>query len=139
MGSIGTLAVIQRLERVEKTLWYPWQSCTVNEQQEHFIPLPDVAVALDVGISRVHRLIEDRYLAAKRINNIRMIPSAFIDQGEPIPGVRGTLILLEDLGFTNDEAIDWMLSDNDELGEPPIDALRKGHKAPVRRAVQMMA
>lgn len=111
----------------------------MNEKHTDFIPLSDVANRLGESISRVRRLIEDRHLAAKRIDKELMVPESFIRGNLPVPGVRGTLILLEDLGFTNDEAIDWLLAENDELGETPAQALQRGHKAPVRRAVQMIA
>lgn len=111
----------------------------VNEQREAFLPIPDIAELLSVTASKVRRLIEDRHLAAKRIDKVLKVPTSFVSNGAVVPGVRGTLILLEDLGFSNDEAIDWILAPNDELGETPIEALRRGHKAPVRRAVQVLA
>ena len=111
----------------------------MNAEHEDFLPIPDIADLLDVTPSKVRRLIEDRHLAAKRLDKVLKVPLAFVNNGDVVAGVRGTLILLEDLGFSNDEAIDWILADNDELGESPIEALRKGHKAPVRRAVQVLA
>lgn len=111
----------------------------MNEKHTDFIPLSDVAIRFGESVSRVRRLIEDRHLGAKRVGSELMVPAAFIRDDAPVPGVRGTLILLEDLGFSNDEAIDWLLENNDELGETPAEALRRGHKAPVRRAVQMIA
>lgn len=111
----------------------------MNEQSEAFLPVSDVADLLGIPATKVRRLIEDRHLAALRIENVLKVPAAFIAHGAVVPGVRGTLILLEDLGFSNDEAIEWLLAENDELGETPIATLTKGHKAPVRRAVQVLA
>ena len=111
----------------------------MNEQTEAFLPIPDVADLLEVPASKVRRLIEDRHLAAQRIDGVLKVPAAFIANDVVVPGVRGTLILLQDMGFSNDEAIAWLLTENDDLGETPIAALTKGHKAPVRRAAHMLA
>ncbi|MGA1532465.1 MAG: Rv2175c family DNA-binding protein [Aquiluna sp.] len=52
--------------------------------------------------------------------------------------MRGTMLQLLDLGLTESEAIEWLYEENDVLGEKPIAALVKGHKAPVRRAAQAL-
>lgn len=87
-------------------------------------------------MNRVRRLVEDRYLAATTRQREPLVPEEFLQGNDTVSGLRGTLILLEDSGFSIDEAIDWVLADNDVLGQRPIDALRAGHKAPVRRAIQ---
>lgn len=104
-----------------------------------FLTIPDVADQLDVTQTKVRRLIEEHHLGAIRIDGVWQIPACFLSQSEPIPAIRGTLMLLHDAGFANEEAIAWMLTDNQDLGETPIAALTRGHKAPVRRAVQGLA
>ena len=47
--------------------------------------------------------------------------------------------MLHDAGFTDDEAIDWLLDYDDSIGLPPIEALRQGRKAEVRRVAQTLA
>ncbi|WP_369807958.1 Rv2175c family DNA-binding protein [Leucobacter chinensis] len=111
----------------------------MNETKPEYLSIPDVAEMLEITPSQVRRLIEERHLSAKRIDNVLQIPALFLMNSETVSGLRGTLILLEDSGFSNDEAIDWVLSESEELGGTPIDELRKGHKAPVRRAIQMLA
>lgn len=118
----------------------PWQSYSVTEAvSTEFLTVPDVATQLNVSQSKVRMLLEEQHLGAIRIDGILRIPASFISQGEVIPAIRGTLMLLKDAGFDNDEAVTWMLSENQELGETPISALIRGHKAPVRRAVQSLA
>ena len=48
-------------------------------------------------------------------------------------------MLLADSGYTDDEAMHWLLSEEDSLGAAPIDALRAGRKAEVRRVAQALA
>jgi hypothetical protein len=49
------------------------------------------------------------------------------------------VILLGDCGFGDPEAVDWLLSPEESLGAAPIDALRAGRKAEVRRVAQALA
>lgn len=88
---------------------------------------------------KVHRLIEDRHLLAVRRDKVLVVPEEFVLDGEPLKDLRGTLMLLADDGFSDDEAMQWMLEVNDLLGVSPIAALRAGRKAEVRRVAQALA
>ncbi len=74
-----------------------------------------------------------------RRDNVLMVPSEFLDGNEPHKDLRGTLVLLADDGFSDDEAMRWMLEIDDTLGATPIAALRAGRKAEVRRVAQALA
>ena len=39
----------------------------------------------------------------------------------------------------DDEVIDWLLADEESIGAAPIEALRRGRKAEVRRVAQTLA
>ncbi|MDM4763074.1 Rv2175c family DNA-binding protein [Galbitalea sp. SE-J8] len=104
-----------------------------------WLSLPDVAEALDLKVTRVHRLIEDRALLARRIDGTLRVPAAFLGEGEPLRELRGTIIVLGDAGFHDDEIMDWLLSPEESLGTTPIDALRAGRKTEVRRVAQALA
>lgn len=113
----------------------------VNEQVRaaEWLTIPDLVEQLGLGVSRVRRLIEDRHLAAKRIDGVLKVPAVFLRDGEPLGELRGTLIVLADNGFDDEEAVDWLLSDDESLGTAPIEALRAGRKAEVRRVAQALA
>ena len=66
------------------------------------------------------------------------VPADFIRDQEPLGELRGTVIVLHDAGFSDEEAVNWMLADNELLGVAPIDALRAGRKAEVRRVAQAL-
>jgi hypothetical protein len=53
--------------------------------------------------------------------------------------LRGTVFVLHDAGFSDDEAIDWLLTEEDSIGMPPIEALRAGRKSEVRRVAATLA
>jgi excisionase family DNA binding protein len=104
-----------------------------------WLTVPDVAERLGLTPSRVRRLIEDRHLAAIRRDGVLQIPSVFLVDGEPLGELRGTLTVLSDNGFSDDEAVQWLLETEDALGAAPIDALLAGRKAEVRRVAQSLA
>lgn len=104
-----------------------------------YVTIPDLVERWQMTPSRVRRLIEEKYLAAVRIDGVLRIPADFVDGDEPLGALRGTLLALNDAGFSDDEALAWVLNENDELGERPIESLVAGRKSAVRRATQSLA
>lgn len=111
----------------------------VSDPDRTWLTVPDVAERLALTPSRVRRLIEDRHLVAVRRDGVLSVPETFLDDEGPLPELRGTLILLGDCGYTDDEAVAWLIHEEDSLGTAPIDALRVGRKAEVRRVAQALA
>jgi len=108
-------------------------------QTREWVTLPDLAEKFAMPIGKVRRLIEERHLIALRIDGVPRVPAAFVEGSEPLADLRGTIILLGDNGFSDDEAVDWLLSDEESLGTTPVAALRAGRKAEVRRVAQALA
>ena len=108
-------------------------------ESTRWLTVPDLVELLDLSPGKVHRLIEDRHLLAVRRDKVLVVPEEFVHEGEPLKDLRGTLMLLADDGFTDDEAMQWMLELNELLGVSPIAALRAGRKAEVRRVAQALA
>ena len=104
-----------------------------------WLTVPDLTELLGIKVSQVRRLIEDRALLARKIDGVWKVPAAFIVANEPMSELRGTLVVLGDSGFSDDEAMDWLLNVEPSLGVAPIDALRAGRKAEVRRVAQALA
>ncbi|QEO09962.1 Rv2175c family DNA-binding protein [Protaetiibacter larvae] len=111
----------------------------MTEPAIEWLTIPDLVVALGLNQSRVRRLIEDRHLLAVRVDGVLKVPASFLVDGEPLPELRGTLVLLADSGYRDDEAMRWLLGVDDSLGVPPIEALRAGRKTEVRRVAQALA
>lgn len=111
----------------------------MNPVETQWLTIPELVDILGIGVSKIRRLIEDRSLLARRIDGVWRVPQAFIRDGEPLPELRGTLILLADARFSDDEAMDWLLEPEESLGISPIEALRAGRKAEVRRVAQALA
>lgn len=107
--------------------------------ETEYVTIPELCERWGTTPSKLHRLIEDHYLAAVKIDGVLRIPAEFVRPDEPLNSLRGTLLALHDAGFDNEQAVAWLLNENDELGERPISSLRAGRKSAVRRATQALA
>lgn len=107
--------------------------------ETEWLTLPDLVEVLDEPLGRVRRLLDERHLIGSRRGGIFRVPAVFIVDGHPLTSLRGTVIVLQDAGFSDDEAIDWLLESEDSIGIPPIEALRAGRKSEVRRVAQALA
>lgn len=103
-----------------------------------WLSLSEVATRLGISPGKVNRLLEEYSLFALKRSGQLMIPEELIVGSEPLPSLRGTLILLHDSGYSTEEAIQWLYTESEVLGETPIKALLGGKKAPVRRLAQMI-
>lgn len=109
-----------------------------------WLAVPDFAERLGVPFTRVRDLLRERAIVAVRRGEGEplRLPASFLVEGENgpeiLPTLRGTLTLLFDAGFDDDAAMEWLLADNDELGTSPVEDLRAGRRARVRRAAQAL-
>ncbi len=104
-----------------------------------WLTVPELVETLGVGPGRIRRLIEDRALLAVRREGQLVVPAVFLEGGQPLGELRGTLVVLADAGYSDEEAMRWLLSEDAMLGVAPISALRAGRKSEVRRLAQSMA
>lgn len=106
--------------------------------ETEWLTLADLTEVLGEPLGRVRRLLDELQLVGSRRDGVFKVPAVFILDGEPISSLRGTLFVLHDAGFTDDEAIDWLLTSEESIGLPPIEALRAGRKSEVRRVAQAL-
>ena len=104
-----------------------------------WLTLPDLVKILDETLGRVHRLLDEQHLVGSRRNGPLAVPALFLQEDRPLPALRGTIIVLKDAGFSDDEVIDWLLAEEESIGRSPIAALRDGHKSEVRRVARALA
>lgn len=105
-----------------------------------WLTVPDLVEALGVSQSKVRRLLEERHLVGiRRDNGPLAVPASFIRDGNPLTELHGTIIVLSDLHFSDEEILTWLLEVDDALGVAPIDALWSGRKAEVRRVAMTLA
>lgn len=104
-----------------------------------WLTMPELVEALGEPLGRVRRLIDESYLIGSKRGGAFAVPTVFLLDGRPLPALRGTVIVLHDAGFSDDEAIDWLLEPEESIGMPPIEALRAGRKSEVRRVAATLA
>ena len=64
-----------------------------------WISIDEAAVLLRLSSGKVRRLIEEHSLFAVRVDKEPKIPAHTIIDGEPLSSIRGTLLLLLDIGL----------------------------------------
>ncbi len=116
-------------------MWEPLCVSNVESVVSEWLPLPDVAEMLDVPVTKVHALVKDGTLLAARVGerNIRAVPAEFISGDHVLESLRGTITVLRDAGFEDEEAILWLFTVDESLPGRPVDALREGRKTEIRR------
>lgn len=119
-----------------------WQSLGVTDvfvNVTNWLTVPDAAELMEVPLGRVRRLIEDHHLISVKRNGVQYIPAEIIVDKEPLPSLRGTIVVLMDAGFGLESAIEWLYTNNEVLQTTPMAALVAGKKAEIRRLAQALA
>lgn len=104
-----------------------------------WLSFPQAAAELGVDVQAVRQLVRDGGLLTGTVDGNRRIPAALIVDGEISKYLRGVINLLRDGGFSDDEALDWLLQHDDSLGGTPAWALHHNLHREVSRRAQAMA
>ncbi|WP_370591137.1 Rv2175c family DNA-binding protein [Saccharopolyspora montiporae] len=102
------------------------------------VPLPDVAERFGQPVTRVHQMIRDGHLIALRREGVLGVPTAFLTDTAVVKGLPGTITLLRDAGYQEDEILRWLFTADDTLPGTPIDNLRGDRGREVKRRAQAM-
>ena len=119
-----------------------WQSCLVTDvldQVKSWISVPEAAELLGEPAGRIRRWIEEHHLIAIKRDGVLMIPDEIIIDGEPLPSLPGTMIVLLDSGLSYEAAFKWLYTFDESLPGTPMEFLLKGHKSAVRRLAMLLA
>ena len=105
-----------------------------------WLTLPDVAERMNLPITKARQLVKDRQLVAVRRGerNVLSVPAAFLSGDQVLKGLPGTLTLLADNKYTDEEALRWMFTADESLPGTPVDALRENRGTEVRRRAQAL-
>ena len=104
------------------------------------IAVPEAAHALGVPPKRISQWIRDGVLLAVRdVEGERCVPAAFILQGLVVKGLSGTITVLKDSGYAEDEILTWLFTEDDTLPGTPVEALRGDRGREVKRRAQASA
>jgi hypothetical protein len=103
------------------------------------LPVAEVAARLAVPVSRVHQFVRDGQLLGVRREGTVAVPEAFLDGNTVVKGLSGTITVLRDGGYHDDEILRWLFADDDSLPGTPVASLRAGRHKEVKRRAQAMA
>ena len=67
------------------------------------------------------------------------MPVDFLDGVVVVKGLAGTITVLRDGGYADDEILRWLFADDDSLPGTPIAALRSNRGREIKRRAQAMA
>ena len=118
---------------------------SIDEKIDALVPswlnVPDIAERLGVEVTRVRQLIKEGQLIAVRRgeNRVLMVPEDFIGEDRVVKGLFGTLTLLKDDGFSDEEALEWLFTPDPTLPGTPAQALRENRGTEVKRRAQALA
>jgi hypothetical protein len=106
-----------------------------------WLTLPEVAERLGLDITRIRPLIKEGQLLAVRRgeNKVLMVPADFVGDGAITKGLTGTLTVLKDDGFSDEEALEWLFTPDPSLPGTPAQALRENRGTEVKRRAQALA
>ena len=102
------------------------------------LPMPEVAAALGVPVTRVHQLVRDGHLVqVKNEDGVRCIPTLLIQDGAVVKSLPSVITQLRDAHFDDAEIVDWLFRDDESLPGSPIEALRANRGSEVKRRAQV--
>ncbi|MFG3255881.1 Rv2175c family DNA-binding protein [Streptomyces sp. NPDC048172] len=121
----------------------------IDAKTEALVPawltLPDAAEKLGVEVTRVRQLVkEGQLIAVRRVgedgeSKVLQVPADFIGDGKVVKGLVGTITLLKDDGFSDEEMLEWLFTEDESLPGSPVRALRENRGTEVKRRAQALA
>lgn len=111
------------------------------ELSAEWLTIGDLAVRLGQRPSRIKDLIRERKLVVVEVGDPPRpsVPTEFVQDGELIKGLSGALTVLADAGYSPEQAIAWLLTENDLLPGRPVDYMAAGRHTAVKRLALTLA
>ncbi|GAA2553681.1 Rv2175c family DNA-binding protein [Pseudonocardia hydrocarbonoxydans] len=107
------------------------------------LPVAEVASLLNQPVSRVHQLVRDGQLLSLRRGGEVVVPAAFLVTGEEraevVKGLPGTITVLRDGGYSDEDILRWLFAEDDSLPGTPMTFLVEGRHREIKRRAQAMA
>ena len=106
-----------------------------------WLSLPELAERIDVPLPKVRQMVREGRLIAVGQGSPRVpsVPAEFVHDGRLIKGLAGAITVLRDAGYSDTEALHWLLSDDPNLPGRPVDVMAEGRDTAVKRRAQVLA
>jgi hypothetical protein len=106
-----------------------------------WLTLFDLAERIDVPLPKVRQLLrEGRLVAVVRGSPaVKHVPVDLVRDGRLVKGLSGALTVLRDAGYSDTEALRWLLTEDAAIPGRPVDAMAAGRDTAVKRRAQVLA
>lgn len=108
-----------------------------------WMSVPQMGERLGIPQRTARKMVTDGQVLAHRVgpNAAIGIPAVFVQDGQLLPALPGTVTVLRDAGLTDEEALVWLFTPDETLPitGSPMDMLLAGRKAEVRKRAQELA
>ena len=113
----------------------------LDELVTEWLTLPDLAEAIDLPLPKVRQLVREGKLVTvpRGDRRIQSVPAELVSDGQLVKGLAGALTVLRDAGYSDVEALRWLLSEDPVLPGRPVDAMAQGRHTAVKRRAQVLA
>ena len=108
---------------------------------DRWLTLPDLAEQIGEPLSKVRQMLrEGRLVAVERGKPpVKYVPAELVHDGKLVKGLAGALTVLRDAGYSDVEALRWLLTEDSVLPGRPVDAMAEGRDTAVKRRAQVLA
>jgi hypothetical protein len=113
----------------------------LDELVTEWLPLPVLAERIDQPLPKVRQLVREGKLVTvpHGERNIQSVPADLVHDGRLVKGLAGALTVLRDAGYSDLEALRWLLTEDPALAGRPVDAMAAGRDTAVKRRAQVLA
>ena len=114
---------------------------SLDELVSGWLTLPDLAEAIDQPLAKVRQQLREGRLVAIEHGRppVKHVPADLVHDGRLLKGLAGALTVLRDAGYTDVEALTWLLTDDPAIPGRPVDAMAAGRDSAVKRRAQVLA
>jgi Rv2175c C-terminal domain of unknown function len=105
-----------------------------------WLALPDLADQIGEPLTKIRDWVRERRLVVIERGDppVKCVPVEFVAHGDLIKGLFGALTVLADAGYSPEESLRWLLTDEATLPGRPVDLMAEGrHHAVKRRAMTL--
>ncbi|MCW2779532.1 MAG: putative transcriptional regulatory protein [Frankiales bacterium] len=103
------------------------------------LSLPEVAERMGTDVVHVRTLVKDgQLLAVRDEENHLVVPERLLDGAVQVKHLVPVLTLLADAGYTPEEALRWLTTEDPTLPGTPLDALHENRATEIKRRAQAL-
>ena len=108
---------------------------------EQWLTLPELAEQIDLPLPKVRQLVREGKLVTvpRGTPPIQSVPADMVRDGKLVKGLAGALTVLRDAGYSDIDALRWLLTEDDALPGRPVDLMAQGRDTAVKRRAQVLA